>query len=111
MAALLEVLEVELLEQVELFSLPGKRQARIAYVLDQLIDLAVLGVDVGDRWLLLAKLWEPMMFDARSPFNDLHALLAFRNSNHEDLIDLVDLDKAAKQNLSLKHIIHCRRAI
>jgi tetratricopeptide (TPR) repeat protein len=50
-----------------------------------LTRLSLLDVDVGDRWVVLAKLWEPMMFDARSPFNDLHALLAFRHSNFEDL--------------------------
>ena len=50
-----------------------------------LARLSLLDVDVGHRWTVLAELWEPMMFDVRSPFNDLHALLAFRYSNHEDL--------------------------
>ena len=50
-----------------------------------LARLALLDVDVGDRWCVLAKLWEPMMFDARSPFNDLHALLTFHYSNLGDL--------------------------
>ena len=50
-----------------------------------LARLSLLDVDVGHRWTVMAALWEPMMFDVRSPFNDLHALLAFRYSNHEDL--------------------------
>ena len=50
-----------------------------------LARFALLDVDVGDRWPVLAKLWEPMMFDARSPFNDLHALLTFHYSNLGDL--------------------------
>ena len=50
-----------------------------------LARFALLNVDVGDRWCVLAKLWEPMMFDARSPFNDLHALLTFHYSNLGDL--------------------------
>ncbi len=50
-----------------------------------LARLSLLDVDVGHRWTVMAKLWEPMMFDARSPFNDLHALLTFHYSNHEDL--------------------------
>ena len=50
-----------------------------------LARLSLLDVDVGNRWTALAKLWEPLMFDARSPFNDLHALLAFHHSNLEDL--------------------------
>ncbi|HCK77061.1 MAG TPA: hypothetical protein DHW07_07940 [Gammaproteobacteria bacterium] len=50
-----------------------------------LARLSLLDVDVGNRWMVLAKLWEPMMFDARSPFNDLHALLAFHHANLEDL--------------------------
>jgi hypothetical protein len=50
-----------------------------------LARLSLLDVDVGHRWTVMATLWEPMMFDVRSPFNDLHALLAFRYSNHEDL--------------------------
>ena len=50
-----------------------------------LARFALLDVDVGYRWPVLAKLWEPMMFDARSPFNDLHALLTFHYSNLGDL--------------------------
>ena len=50
-----------------------------------LARFALLDVDVGDRWPVLAKLWEPMMFDARSPFNDLHALLTFHYSNLGEL--------------------------
>jgi tetratricopeptide (TPR) repeat protein len=50
-----------------------------------LARLSLLDVDVGNRWTVLAELWEPMMFDARSPFNDLHALLTFHYSNLEDL--------------------------
>ena len=50
-----------------------------------LARFALLDVDVGDRWCVLAKFREPMMFDARSPFNDLHALLTFHYSNLEDL--------------------------
>ena len=50
-----------------------------------LARFALLDVDVCDRWSVLAKLWEPMMFDARSPFNDLHALLTFHYSNLGDL--------------------------
>ena len=50
-----------------------------------LARFALLDVDVGDRWCVLAKFWEPMMFDARSPFNDLHALLTFHYSNLGDL--------------------------
>ena len=50
-----------------------------------LARLSLLDVDVGNRWTALAKLWEPMMFDARSPFNDLHALLAFHYSDRSDL--------------------------
>ena len=50
-----------------------------------LARFTLLDVDVGDRWCVLAKFWEPMMFDARSPFNDLHALLTFHYSNLGDL--------------------------
>ena len=50
-----------------------------------LARLSLLDVDVGNRWTALAKLWEPLMFDARSPFNDLHALLAFHYSDRSDL--------------------------
>jgi tetratricopeptide (TPR) repeat protein len=52
-----------------------------------LARLALLDVDVGNRWIVLAKLWEPLMFDARSSFNDLHALLAFHYSDRSDLAE------------------------
>jgi len=52
-----------------------------------LARLSLLDVDVGNRWIVLAKLWEPLMFDARSSFNDLHALLAFHYSDRSDLAE------------------------
>jgi len=52
-----------------------------------LARLSLLDVDVGNRWTALAKLWEPLMFDARSSFNDLHALLAFHYSDRSDLAE------------------------
>jgi len=37
--------------------------------------LALQGVDVGDRWQPMAKVWEPLIEDAWYAFNDTHAMM------------------------------------
>ncbi len=46
--------------------------------------LAILGVDVGDRWQELADAWEPLATDAHYAFNDLHAMMAFVGDGRQE---------------------------
>ncbi|MEI6545493.1 MAG: tetratricopeptide repeat protein [Burkholderiales bacterium] len=47
--------------------------------------LALQGVDVGDRWQPIAKVWEPLIDDAWYAFNDTHAMMAFVGAGRDDL--------------------------
>jgi tetratricopeptide (TPR) repeat protein len=47
--------------------------------------LALQGVDVGDRWQPMAKVWEPLIDDAWYAFNDTHAMMAFVGAGRDDL--------------------------
>ena len=42
-------------------------------------------VEVGDRWLRLAELWEPHLDDAWYAFNDMHAMMSFAGAGRRDL--------------------------
>jgi len=64
-----------------------------------LVRLSLLGTDVGDRWQDLAPLWEPLITDARYPFNDLHALLCFRLAGEDTQAE--ELLCAAQKNYVL----------
>ena len=43
------------------------------------------GVDVGDRWAVLAESWEPHAAATSYAFNDAHAMMAFVGANRSDL--------------------------
>ncbi len=58
--------------------------------------LSLLGIDVGNRWQVLAPLWVPLTVDARNPFNDLHALLCFRFAGEDE--SAVRLMRAVEKN-------------
>ncbi|HZM32846.1 MAG TPA: tetratricopeptide repeat protein [Burkholderiales bacterium] len=47
--------------------------------------LKVMGVEVGDRFIRLASLWEPHAEDAHCAFNDTHAMMAFAGARRWDL--------------------------
>ena len=49
--------------------------------------LALQGVDVGDRWQPMAKVWEPLIEDAWYAFNDTHAMMAFVGAGRDDLAE------------------------
>lgn len=43
------------------------------------------GIDVGDRWRLLAENWAPKAGAANYAFNDMHAMMAFVGAGRSDL--------------------------
>jgi hypothetical protein len=43
------------------------------------------GVDVGNRWNILADVWEPRIEEAWYAFNDMHAMMAFAGAGRFDL--------------------------
>ena len=47
--------------------------------------LSLQGVDVGDRWQPMVKVWEPLIDDAWYAFNDTHAMMSFVGSGRDDL--------------------------
>jgi hypothetical protein len=47
--------------------------------------LQLRGVDVGDRWRVLASCWEPFVDHAYYAFNDAHAVMAFVGAQRMDL--------------------------
>lgn len=53
--------------------------------------LTLRGVDVGDRWAVLADRWAPVAFAGNYGFNDLHAMMAFtgagRRAEQQALLD------------------------
>jgi hypothetical protein len=53
--------------------------------------LHLRGVDVGDRWEVLADRWAPLSTAANYAFNDMHAMMAFvaagRTANAQALLD------------------------
>lgn len=46
--------------------------------------LALLGVDVGDRWQPLAAQWAPIVPAGNYAFNDWHAMMAFTGAGRRD---------------------------
>jgi hypothetical protein len=61
--------------------------------------LRLRGVDVGDRWMELARSWEALGDDGYYAFNDVHALMAFLASGNQRQVNrmLVGLDAAARR--------------
>jgi hypothetical protein len=61
--------------------------------------LRLRGVDVGDRWMELARSWEALGDDGYYAFNDVHALMAFLASGNQRQANriLVGLDAAARR--------------
>lgn len=54
------------------------------------------GVDVGDRWTVLADNWAPHADTAHYAFNDAHAMMAFAGAGRPDLAArLVEAQRAA----------------
>jgi tetratricopeptide (TPR) repeat protein len=49
--------------------------------------LQLRGVDVGDRWQVLASCWEPFVEHAFYAFNDVHAVMAFVGAQRFDLAE------------------------
>ena len=47
--------------------------------------LKLLDVDVGDRWHVLAKKWEPSATDTLYAFNDVHAMMTFVADRREQV--------------------------
>jgi len=47
--------------------------------------LKMYGVDVGNRWNILADVWEPRIEEAWYAFNDMHAMMAFAGAGRFDL--------------------------
>lgn len=45
------------------------------------------GIDVGDRWELLARNWAPQASAANYAFNDMHAMMAFVGAGRADLAE------------------------
>lgn len=69
-------------EALALFDAPiyGKRSTLALNMLDAsalLWRLHLRGVDVGDRWAVLAANWTPKAGDGNYAFNDIHAMMAF----------------------------------
>ncbi len=60
--------------------------------------MALLGVDVGDRWNSLADRWAPLAQAGNYAFNDLHAMLAFVSAGRmADAEALLDTQRAAME--------------
>jgi tetratricopeptide (TPR) repeat protein len=64
---------------------------------DQMLDLvdasallwrlSLRGVDLGDRWMMLAKRYEGLWVPGYYAFNDLHAVMAFLGADRKDLVE------------------------
>jgi hypothetical protein len=77
-------------EVLQLFDGPiyGARSRVIMDMVDAsalLWRLHLRGVDVGDRWQVLAEGWEPMAEAGNYAFNDAHAMMAFVGAGKRDL--------------------------
>ncbi len=48
--------------------------------------LALRGVEVGERWQVLAERWAPHAAAGNYAFNDLHAMMAFASAGRSELI-------------------------
>jgi len=76
-------------EVLALFDGPifGKRSTLVLNMLDAsaiLWRLHLGGVDIGDRWAVLANNWLPKARDGNFAFNDMHAMMAFVGAGLDD---------------------------
>lgn len=77
-------------EVLQLFDGPiyGARSRVIVEMIDAsalLWRLHLRGIDVGDRWQVLAEGWEPVADAGNYAFNDAHAMMAFVGAGRRDL--------------------------
>ncbi len=69
--------------------------SRSRVILDMIDASALLwrlhlrGVDVGNRWQVVAEAWEPIAGAANYAFNDLHAMMAFVGAGRPELMQTV----------------------
>lgn len=73
-------------EVLRLFDGPiyGQRSTLVLDMIDAsalLFRLALRGIDVGDRWKVVADNWAPHVSAKNYAFNDYHAMMAFVGSN------------------------------
>lgn len=57
--------------------------------------LMLRGVDVGDRWQVLAERWLPQTADSHYAFNDMHAMMALAAAGRDDDADRLVQAQAA----------------
>jgi tetratricopeptide (TPR) repeat protein len=65
--------------------------------------MALLGADVGDRWLGLAADWAPHLADGFCTFNDVHAMMAFASARDWRLTGRLLRELGRRQFLPTRH--------
>ncbi len=90
----------EIDEVLALFDGPifGKRSSVVLDMIDysaMLWRLELRGIDVGERWRMLADLWAPIAGAGNYAFNDVHATMAFVCAGRDDLVQAVREAQAA----------------
>ena len=79
-----EVDEVLKLYDGPIFGTPSAMQFDLVDASALLWRLHLQGVDVGDRWNLVADGWQADKPDGAYPFNDVHAMLAFAGAGRDE---------------------------
>ena len=77
----------------------GERSTTVLDMVDasaMLWRLHLRGIDVGDRWQVLADNWRPFATAGNYAFNDVHAVMAFFGAGRSEMVnDVLETQEAA----------------